>query len=848
MCTRAERRVIACRAATGMVILSLGSASDALLSCNRRHWRNTVKAAAVIVCLLSCRLCLAQATSSSGHGGREVGETPDFALRRAQAFHDMYATRRENQQLLEARRTFLSRAPGQAAKIGRPLPLSFPDRDPNAHLRLLNELLPSRMSSASSSSLAPSAAGFGAAPTWRILGPTNLAGRVSAIATDPSNPKTIYRGTAGGGLWKSIDGGISWTPLTDGMGNLSVGAVAVALSDPNFVYVGTGEGAMSIDGIDGIGLISSSDAGRTWRRPDSVAAARYFALSVHPKHPKEILAATSGGIQKSTDGGVTWTTKLPQYFGTAIARLPRIPSKIIATLWDYGYGKSGSGFIYLSTDDGETWSKVGGAGVAPFDGNVGRMALGVSPSDPTRVYVLAASASGDSEHCDGNQVDQVGFYASVDGGSTWTFRSNPVTGTCEDGFTSILGGQGWYANSLLVSITDPNVLYAGGLNLWTSTDGAVTWKQDSDWSADPGGDQYVHADIHALAWNGTRMLIGNDGGVTVTNDGAASFTTMNTGIVTRQYYSIAVSPQNPNFIIGGAQDNGTNIRINATTTYAELIGGDGFAVAVNPNDPLIIYGSIYDSRIFKSTDGGGTFNEITPGFPQCKLDPPKYPPCQTLPFISPLTMDLSHPSTLYTASNILWKTTDEGNSWAPTSTMDLGDGSSVGYVTKIAVSRANPKFILTAAGSGTVNKSADGGVNWVRLNGLPDDTYASHVEFDPTNVDVFFVSYMGGVANKRLFKTTDGGKSFVAIESGLPAFPVHVVRINPCDSNDLYAGTDVGLYRSSDGGMHWMSYGQGLPMVGVWDIAIAPTGKTLRIASHGRGFIELSTNSVASCH
>ncbi len=768
---------------------------------------------------------------------REIGETPDFALRRAQAFHDMYAGTEERTILQAAKRSFtLGPAAGAAERRGRPLPIHYPSINNNERLRVLTELSPARRFPGATFRMMMPTAHPVIGTNWRNLGPTNFAGRVSASAVDPANSSIIYRGTAGGGLWKSLDGGVTWAPLTDSLGNLSIGAVAVAPSNPQIIYVGTGEGALGIDGIDGIGFISSTDAGATWTLPVSVSASKFFALNVHPTHPLEILAATSAGIQKSTDGGVTWTTKLSQFYGTELARVPNAPSKILATVWDMGSANaSGNGFVYRSTDAGETWTKIGGAGVAPFDANTGRLSLAIAPSAPSTVYVLAASASGDVKACDADPVDQVGFYRSIDGGATWTFRANPISGTCptspeQDGFDSILAGQGWYANSLRVSKSSSNEVYAGGLDLWKSTDGAAHWTKKSHWDVAPSNNHYVHADIHALQWAGTKLLVGDDGGMSKTSDGAANFAQMNTGVVTRQYYSVGISAVNRDLVIGGAQDNGTNIRIGATTNYKEVIGGDGFAVAVHPVNPLILYGTIYNSRIFRSTDGGANFdNEITPNFG----------PNETLPFISPLMMDPANPSVLYTASNFLWKTTNGGTSWSRVSSTDLGDGSAEGYVTKIAVAKANPQHILTATGSGNVKKSTDGGATWTELHGLPNRRYAAHVEFDPTNVDVFYVSYTTAAASGRLFRTSDGGASFATIEAGLPRFPVHVLRVDPGDSKTLYAGTDVGLYRSPDSGASWARFGTGLPAVSVWDIAILPDGSMMRVASHGRGFFEL---------
>jgi hypothetical protein len=430
-------------------------------------------------------------------------------------------------------------------------------------------------------------------------------------------------------------------------------------------------------------------------------------------------------------------------------------------------------------------------------------------------------------NCPFDPVDQRGFYRSIDGGTTWTFRSNPVTGSCPN-FTSILAGQGWYATSLTVDRSNPLIVYAGGLDLWKSTDGALTWERKSRWNLIPPNPRYVHADIHELTWAGKRLFIGNDGGIDVSSDQGATFAGLNTNVVTRQYYSLAITPASPPFIIAGAQDNGTDIRNGSLATYREVIGGDGFGVAAHPTNANTMYGTVYNSRVFRSTDGGSTFDEITPPFDSD----------ETTPFISPLTMDPNNPATLYTGSHMLWRTTDGGNSWQKTSNTDLGGGGRRGYLTKIAVARSDSKRLLTATGTGQVHRSADGGATWTRLTGLPS-RYASYVEFDPATSTTFYVSFINTGNDGRLFRTTDNGNTFTRIETGLPPFPIHVIRVDPLDSKTLFVGTDVGLFRSTDAGATWGALGTGLPAVSVWDIAIRSDGSLMRVATHGRGLYEV---------
>jgi photosystem II stability/assembly factor-like uncharacterized protein len=759
-----------------------------------------------------------------------VHEDPNVALRRAQAFHDMYAAP-PDKTALNAQAARFGATPA-AARVARPLPINYSTFDPAFRLKPLRrdgDVRPGMVPG-------PGARGAatGAAPVWTNIGPANFAGRVSALAIHPTNPQIIYRGTAGGGVWMTKDGGGTWQPLTDGLGNLSVGAIALApgaAGSPPVIYVGTGEGALGIDGINGIGFIKSLDDGATWTLPVAVPGRRFFALNVHPARPAEILAATLAGVQKSVDGGATWTpTSLNTLAATDIVRMPGAPDHLLATSWDIASSNATwTGSIFRSENGGNTWTKVGSPGAAPFGNDTGRLSLAVSAAAPARVYALAASASGNSNGCPQDPVDQTGVYTSTNEGQTWALTSNPVSGACRS-FQSILGGQGWYANVIRVDRANASTVYAGGLNLWKSTDAGTTWIRLSRWDLAPTDAKFVHADIHAIAWAGSALLVGNDGGVNKTTNGGSSFTGMNTGIVTRQYYNIAVSPADRALIIGGAQDNGTNIRVGSTATYREVIGGDGFGVAVHPSDPKKLYGTVYDARVFRSTNGGVSFSEVTPN----------YGANEKRPFISPLTMDLRNPDTLYTGTNFLYRTTNGGTTWSKVSNTDLSDGQAGGYLTSIAVAPSNSQRLLTATGAGIVKKSNDFGASWTRLQGgLPAQAYPSHVEFDPVNPETFYVSFTNAGAVPRVMRTTNGGATFTRIDNALPAFPVHTVRVQPNDANRLYAGTDVGLYISTNGGTTWTPAGNGLPAVSIWDVAMFADGSLARVATHGRGFYEL---------
>jgi photosystem II stability/assembly factor-like uncharacterized protein len=772
--------------------------------------------------------------------GDEVGENSNTALLRAQAFHDMYAGTHERRVYRQNLMDFEITLQKLGTKpVNRPLPIDYSNININERLRVLTENL------AKPSANGFQLQGFGsptvpfiAGPVWRNLGPANGAGRVSAVAFDPNNPAIVYRGTADGGVWRSVDSGRTWAPLIDELGDLSIGSIAVAPSDSNILYVGTGEGVTAIDGIEGIGFISSTNGGQQWNTSNSVLAGKFFDLNVHPRRPLEVLAATSRGLFKSTNGGTTWSPRIQGLYATQIVRMPSNPSVLLAAMWDETTMQpSNTGTIYRSEDGGDKWDRVGGSGLKPFDQDTGRVSLAISASSPNVAYALAASAYGDIVNCPTSPVGQHGFYRSIDGGKTWDFRSNPYSGSCPkdpddpNRYDSVIGGQGWYANTLIVSPTNPDVLYAGGIELWRSIDGAMTWTKVSVWSPQTAPN-FMHADIHTMIFDGGDLYIGNDGGLSVARNEEPPFAQLNSNIPTRQYYSIAISPGNRDLVMGGSQDNGTSIRVGSTKNYAEVIGGDGIAVAIDPNDPSIVYGTAQLGEIYQSKDGGRNFTFKPVPFVD-KID--------RLPFLTPLTMDPTNSKTLYTGTSRLWRTTNGGDSWEPTSNDDLAQTDKwVGYITKIAISKIDPLQVLVASSVGVISKSPDGGRTWIPLVGLPE-AYATHVEFDPINPLVFYVAFSSTTGSDRLYRTEDGGSRFSAAQEGLPNFPVHVLRVDPNDTRRLFAGTDLGLYTSHDRGQTWSRF-PGLPFVCVWDLVLTPDGSALRVATHGRGFYEIPLN------
>ncbi|MEO6325228.1 MAG: PKD domain-containing protein [Thermoanaerobaculia bacterium] len=689
--------------------------------------------------------------------------------------------------------------------------------DPELRLRQVREaygeyrreLATGRRSAASpAGAAAPITAG-----AFRFVGPVNGAGRATAIEPHPTDSNIVYVGAAGGGCWKSIDGGVSWRPLTDGLADLSVGAIAVAPSNPSIVYLGTGEGGYGGNFVPGIGLFRSTDAGETWLLPAGVVAPLIYRLSVDPRNASILLAFTNNGAQRSTDGGLSFvrTSDASWGDGTDVARDATNADVLHATFWAPGGAESAR--YAKSTNGGVSWTEKG-TGLPPNP--KGRMSIAVSGDGASVVSMISGSgASG---------YPQVGVYQSTNGGESWSRKLGDTP--------NILSGQGWYDNAVAIDPDDRNVvlLGGGGAGLYRSTDGGATVK------ASGAG---VHVDHHQLVYKkygATKLLWNaNDGGVWVSPDSGLNWLDRNAGLGTRQYYSVAIDPARPNVLYAGAQDNGSNRRLDDDTNrFSDVSGGDGFETVVDP-DSGIVFTSSQFSTIWRNTRDGSPNNSWAVSQPFAGAAFSRTGGDAVKPFYSVITLDPRDPRTVYTGTYRLWRSDDSGESW--------NDLSAAAFrptvpVYAIAVSRSDTDRLLVAQ-SNRLLVSSDRGASFTSLstgtNGLPvTGIVFKNVEIDPRNADVFYVSVNAGSAG-QVYKSTNAGGFFSRADTGLPAFGLEVVRVDPGDSQTLYGGTLVGLYRSVNGGATWARWGDGLPAVAVHEVRATLDGSRIVVATHGRG-------------
>jgi hypothetical protein len=687
------------------------------------------------------------------------------------------------------------------------------------------------------------------ATNWTPIGPASLAngelfsGRISGVATDPTNANTIYIAAASGGVWKTTNGGTSWSPLTDNQATLFMGAIAVAPSNPSVVYAGTGEANLGPSKLSifrdniyyGRGVLKSTDAGATWiLEGNSVFDRRSISrIVVDPADPNTVYVAvgetsTNGlpgntGIWKSTDGGTTWTNTTTAISSTAafsdLAMDPSNNQILYAGVGDPN-GNPVNG-IYKSLNAGATWALL-----ANFpngtDANVGRITIAVARTSPLTIYASVAQS--------GPNAVLYRMMKSTDGGGTWTQLT---------GVPNYMGGAGDYNTSLAVDPSNANVAYAGGTangpnDFLETRDGGTTWS-----TIDSGvNGVYLHGDEHAIAFDASgRLVEGNDGGIWRLENpipGSIQWTDLNSNLNTIQLEGIALDPTNLNIAYGGSQDNGTE-QFNNNLVWNEIDGGDGGHVAVSFTNPLTVY---HDSSfasfgaayfIQRSNDGGVTWATKTTGI-NSGSEPSIYYPV--------LFMDPSNSSRLLVSTNRLYETTNNADLWTPISTPGVAGWTSNAPIENMAISKSSPNTIYATAG-GHIFVTFNDGVAWQQIDVPGYTDQFRTIAIDPTNNLIAYVGrdqFTGG----HIFKTINGGATWTDISGNLPDIPVNALVLDS-RTNVIYAGTDAGVYATNNGGVTWAAFGAGMPNARVVELQLNPAENVLAAGTHGRGMFEIAT-------
>ncbi len=680
------------------------------------------------------------------------------------------------------------------------------------------------------------------ANAWTSLGPNNIGGRMRALAFDPNDPNVVYAGAASGGAWKSYDGGSSWSPLSDFLPTLAVGAVAVDRNNSQRVFIGTGEGAANWDAVYGNGIYMSGNGGGTWTNIFTIVP-NYDqvcnALALHPAGSDTLLAAiayqkgNSGGVFKTTDGGGHWVNVLSG-FARDVFIDPNRPSRVIAAL---GYdGGGGSNGIYRSDAGGTRFTFTHLTNGLPAADSIARIRLAASPSKPD-AYIAVIVRPG-RYYGAGGIEDLLGIYRTTNGGDNWE-RMPCSDYTDMKRFMATSQAQGFYDLSLAFHPTDHTTIYTGGIHNWRSTNFGLTFAQVSN-------DQSVHVDQHAIAFSPAdpnTMLVGNDGGIFRTRNDKATvipWENCNTNLVTFQFYAMDYDRLNPTRVYGGTQDNGTNRGDVGNKNWIRVLGGDGMTCAVDPTNSSIVYAESQYGNIQKSYDGGSSFVGIKSGI-SYTVSPH---------WLAPFLIHPATATTLLFGSNMVYRTTNGGGQWVPISSDLTNSNNSFSQCTHIAIARSNGNVAYVVTGNARCWKSTNilaafDAVTWTRVgngaSGLPA-LYLTQVAIDPTNENVAYVATSSFDSTRNgLYGTTDGGTTWIRKVpvggDGRTIWrygPINCVAVLPRDPNTVFVGTDVGVFVSLDRGNSWRPFGDGLPVVVVDDIRLT-NNDVIYAATHGRG-------------
>lgn len=637
--------------------------------------------------------------------------------------------------------------------------------------------------------------------TWVNIGPTsgyyftygNIASRIATIKYDPNNPSVLYAGAAFGGVWKSTDGGNSWNPLTDNEVSLASGSIAIDPANSNIIYYGTGEATYSAASYYGRGLLKSTNSGLTWTNYSS-GLGNYSIFSrvvIRPGISNELLAAlgsrtslgVTGGLYRSTDGGVTWTLLVSGRCDDVVFS----PDGSKA----YAIG-SGTGYR-ISTDGGAVFTT--NTNISPLTRNH----IAISKSSPNILFCAIHSGS------------TISVYKSTDAGITY---SPSASGT------NFSGSQAWYDFYMYINPFDPEFAYVGSIDIWRTTNGGASFQNITNGYS--GGN--VHVDQQNMDFspvNPDEMFCTNDGGVWKSTDRGTTWSNMNGSLTLTQFYRIASDPSNASHIIGGTQDNGSQ-RTLGTTNWTAAFGGDGGEVCFHSVNPQYILGETQNNGLQRSQNGGSSWSSATSGI------------SGTASWVAPI---LSHPDSagiFYTARQQVFKSTNWGASWTA-----ISSGTS-GTIREMAICTSSPEIMFATSGS-VVFKSTDRGYTFANSSaGIPNKTNTSiNIHPDSSNIAILTQSGFGG---GHIFKTTDGGASWFNISSNLPDSPANDALIYyPGASTSVYLiATDVGVFITNNYGNSWTELASGLPNTVAIHLDYNRASNKLRIGTHGRGVYEIT--------
>ena len=659
-----------------------------------------------------------------------------------------------------------------------------------------------------------------ASGNWTFYGPNTSAGgysglgRINCIAFHPSLANTFWVGTPAGGLWKTTDGGNTWTTNTDNLPVLGISDIAIDYTNPNIMYIATGDGDAAISLSNGggdtksIGVLKSTDGGSTWNTTGlnwSVTSSKLIRrLVMNPGYPLELTAATSNGLWRTLDGGTTWSQVQAGYF-MDVEFKPNNTDTLYASTYDTG----GNAEIYRSIDYGTTWSSVATlAGVVRID-------LAVTPNWPDLVDALCANT----------QSGLAGlWYSSNSGGSFMQY----FNGTCSNNLLNSddsaigCGGQGHYDLAYAISPINSSEIWVGGVNTWRTSDGGSNWFLNNVWSSSQTTSvPEVHADKHFIAFhplNNSFVYECNDGGLYVTNDAGSTWYDLTNGMGISQIYRIGTSATISNHIICGLQDNGSKELYSGT--WSDQTGGDGMECIIDYTNANIMYATYVQGQISKTIDGGANWNIIVQNNGTGVDEPGEW--------VTPYIMHPTNNNILLVGKSQVYQTTNGGSTWA-----QLGTISGItGNIISMAYAPSNTNTIYVASAS-EIFKTTDGGGSWSLIRTSTERI--TYISVSATNSQVLWITNSGYTPGYKVWSSTNGGSTWSNYSGTLPNIPVNCIVYENGSNSGLYIGTDLGVYYRDALMSDWISFNTGLPNVVVNELEISYSNNKLWAATFGRG-------------
>ncbi len=650
---------------------------------------------------------------------------------------------------------------------------------------------------------------------WTFIGPTQTpnnggAGRVNCVTFN--NAGNAFIGAPEGGIWRL--NGTSWSTNTDNLNYLGMSDIIIDPNNNNLMYAATGDA----DAGDApcIGVLKSINGGISWTSAGLTNVSRIYKIMAFGTNYEELIACTNNGIYKTTNGGTSWTQVLS---GSGTIHDMEFKPNSTTTI----FAVAANGF-YVSTNSGTSFTNMNASVGLPATGN-NRRAIAVSPANENYIYILASRSDNSGFHS---------FWRSTDAGASFikmkdglVAGSPNLLGWSAAGTDATSGGQGWYDLAIAAHPQNADIVYTGGVNIWTTNDGGANWSINGHWTGS-GGAPYVHADIHSLDFTPTGDLYAScDGGLflNTSTQGAPNWSDKSNGLQIAQMYRFGVSQTNDGLVLTGWQDNGTNLRNSSNSSWTRVMGGDGFEAAIDPNNASTMYGELYYGSINKSTNGGSSFSNIVAS------NGANGTISEQGPWLTNFVIARSNPSVMYVGKSNMYRNANGGTggaaSWTPATGLPT-----TGDVYALAVAPTDENMVYASKG-GSMYVSTDGNTYNLKSTGLPGGTI-TYIAVD-NNPNEAYCTVNSGTGN-TVFKTINGGTNWTNISGNLPNINPQCIAVDVNSvHNQLYVGHLNGVYTKNDTMVAWVPFDSQLPNTEVTELEIVYSSSKIKAATYGRG-------------